>query len=29
LKGTYQYQIGIGLPDGTTRVSARFNFTVL
>lgn len=28
LKGTYRYQIILQLPDGSTRVSRRFNFTI-
>jgi hypothetical protein len=28
IKGTYQYQIRLNLPDGTTRVSKKFIFTV-
>lgn len=28
LKGTYRYQIILNLPDGTTRVSRKFNFTI-
>jgi hypothetical protein len=28
LKGTYQYQITLHLPDGSTRVSRKFNFTI-
>ena len=28
LKGTYQYQINLTLPDGSTRVSRKFIFTV-